>query len=90
MEIDYDYWKTRMIWFLKSIDFDFWDVIKSSSHVLTKLENKVIIPKARQEYDELDKRKAQINAKVIYFLYCAINRNKYSCVCQCESTKEIW
>ena len=50
----------------------------------------MIIPKARQEYDELDKRKAQINAKVIYFLYCAINRNKYSCVCQCESTKEIW
>ena len=28
----------------------------------TKLENRVIVPKPRQKWDELDKRKAQLNA----------------------------
>ena len=50
----------------------------------------MIVLKPGQEYDELGKRKTQIIAKIIYFLYCAIDSNKYSCVCQRESTKEIW
>ena len=28
--------------------------------------------------------------KVIYFLYCAINRNKYNYACQFETTKKSW
>ena len=90
MGINYTYWKTRMTWFLKSTNFDLWDVIESSLHIPTKLNNRVIVSKPRQEWDELDKRKAQINIKVVYFLYCAIDRNKYNHVCQCELTKEIW
>lgn len=31
-----------------------------------------------------------MNAKAIYFLQCAIDRNKYNRVCQCKLAKEIW
>lgn len=49
----------------------------------------MVVPKPRQEWDELDKRKAQLNAKFIYFIHYSIDRNEYNCVCQCESAKDI-
>ena len=78
-----------MTWFLKSTNFDLWDVFESSPHIPTKLKNMVIVSKPRQEWDELDKRKTQINATVVYFLYCAINRNKYNHVRQYEWLKKF-
>ena len=47
-----------MIWFLKSTDFDLWDVLESGSHVQIELENGMVVSKPRKEYDELDEKKA--------------------------------
>ena len=40
--------------------------------------------------DGLDKKKVQLNAKVVYILHCAIDRNEFNRVWQCKSAKEIW
>ena len=37
----------------------------------------------------LDIKKASSNAKSIYYLHCAIDRNEHNCVFQCESFKDI-
>ena len=58
-----------MSWFLKSIDLDLWDVIEDSPHIHLKLENRVMVPKSKQEWDELDQKKVQLNAKDIYILH---------------------
>ena len=68
----------EMTWFLQSIDFYLWDIIKDGPNIPTKVENVVFVPKPRKELDELDKRKNQLHAKVVYFLYYVIDRNEYN------------
>ena len=67
-----------MTWFLQSTDFYLWDIIENGPNIPTKVENVVFVPKPRKELDELDKRKNQLNAKVVYFLYYVIDRNEYN------------
>ena len=90
METDYSYWKTKITWFLKSINLNLWDVIEDGPHIRSKLENWVMVPKPKQEWDKLDKKKVQLNAKVVYILHYAIYRNEFNHVWQCKSAKEIW
>ena len=57
--------------------------------VPSNLENGVMVPKPKQEWDELDKKKVQLNVKVVYILHCAIDRNEFNHVFQCKLAKEI-
>ena len=66
-----------MTWYLQSIDLDVWDVIKDDPTFPLKLVNEVMIPKPKQEWDECDRKKIQLNAKVVYTLQCAMDRNEY-------------
>ena len=90
MATDYSYWKTKMTWLLKSTNLDLWDVIKDGSHIPSKLVDGVMVPKPKQEWDKLDKKKVQLNAKVVYILHYAIYINEFNPVWQSKSAKEIW
>ena len=87
---DYPYWKTKMTWFIQSTNLDLWDIIEDGPHIPSKLENEVMVPKPKQKWDELDKKKIQLNAKVVYILHCVIDRNEFNRIWQCKSAKEIW
>ncbi|WKA11536.1 hypothetical protein VitviT2T_029026 [Vitis vinifera] len=87
---DYSYWKTRMTWYLQSTDLDVWDVIEDGPNFPTKLVDGFLVPKPNQEWNELDRRNFQLNAKVVFTLQCAMDRNEYNRICQCKSAKEIW
>ena len=68
---DYPYWKTRMTWYLQSTDLDVWDVIEDGLTFPTKLVDRVLVPKPKQEWNELDRRIFQLNTKVVfYFTMC--------------------
>ncbi|RVX13664.1 hypothetical protein CK203_010141 [Vitis vinifera] len=88
--IDYPYWKARMTWFLQSTDLDVWDVIEDGPTFPTKLVDGVLVPKPKKEWNELDRRNFQLNAKAVYTLQCAMDRNEYNRICQCKSAKEIF
>ena len=90
MRTNYPYWKTKMTWFLQSINLDLWDVIEDSPTFPSKLIDEVMIPKPKQEWDECDRKKSQLNAKVVYTLQCVMDRNEYNRICQCKLAKEIW
>ena len=87
---DYPYWKTKMTWFLQSIDLDLWHVIEDDLTFPSKLVDEVMVPKPKQEWDRRDRRNFQLNAKVIYTLQCSMDRNEYNKICQCKLAKEIW
>ena len=55
----YPYWKTRMTWYLQSTDLDVWDVIEDGPTFPTKLVDGVLVPKPKQEWNELDRRNFQ-------------------------------
>ena len=46
---DHPYWKTKMTWFLQSINLDLWDVIEDGPRIPSKLENGVMVPKLKHE-----------------------------------------
>ena len=49
-----------------------------------------MVPKPKQEWDKLNKKKVQLNGKVVYILQCVIDRNEFNCVWKCKLAKEIW
>ena len=77
-----------MTWYLQSTDLDVWDVIEDGPTFPTKLVDGVLVPKPKQEWNELDRRNFQFNAKVVFTLQCVMDRNEYNRICQCKSTKE--
>ena len=87
---DYPYWKTRMTRYFQSTDLDVWDVIEDGPTFSTKLVDGVLVPKPKQEWNELDRKNFQLNAKAVFTLQCAMDRNEYNRICQCKLAKEIW
>ncbi|RVW87799.1 hypothetical protein CK203_043945 [Vitis vinifera] len=74
---DYPYWKTRMTWYLQSTDLDVWDVIEDGPTFPTKLVDGVLVPKPKQEWNELDRRNFQLNAKAIFTFERV--KNQFTC-----------
>ncbi|RVW19852.1 hypothetical protein CK203_116340 [Vitis vinifera] len=68
----------------------YWISIEDDPTFPTKLVDGVLVPKPKQEWNELDRRNFQLNAKAIFTLQCAMDRNEYNRICQCKSAKEIW
>ena len=82
-----------MTWYLQSTDLDVWDVwdiIEDDPTFPTKLVDGVMVPKPKQEWNELDRRNFQLNAKVVFTLQYAMDINEYNRICQYKSAKEIW
>ena len=57
-----------MTWYLQSTDLDAWDVIEDDPNFPSKLVDRVMVPKPKQEWDECDRRNFQLNAKAVYTL----------------------
>lgn len=51
------------------------DVIQNDPYISTKIENEVIISKPNQEWDELDKKKVQLNVRGVYYLQYVIDNS---------------
>ena len=48
------------------------------------------LPKSESEWDELDKKMAQLSAKAMNILYYALDTNEFNRISTCNSAKEIW
>ena len=52
--------------------------------------NNISIPKPECEWDEYDERMAQLNAKAMNLLYCALSASEFNRISTCTFAKEIW
>ncbi|VFQ78083.1 unnamed protein product [Cuscuta campestris] len=87
---NYAYWKERMRIFIQSNDYDSWLVIKHGETVPTKIVDGILVPKLETEYTSNDKKKMQLNARAINFLYCAVNPDDYRKISRCKTANEMW
>jgi len=62
-----------MIINLQSIDYDLWLFIENELYKPTKIKDGIIIPKARSEYTDNDKKLLSMNAKAMNTLYYALS-----------------
>ena len=76
--------------FIQASDYKLWSSIVSGPHTPTRIVNNVTIPKLESEWDETDERMAQLNAKAMNLLYCALDAQEFNRISFCISAKEIW
>ena len=65
-------------------------VIVNRPHTSTKLIDGVSLPKLEGEWDEFDKKIAQLNAKAMNILYYALDTNEFNQISTYNSVKKIW
>ncbi|MQL87333.1 hypothetical protein Taro_019878 [Colocasia esculenta] len=78
---DYNYWKTRMEFFLQGYDYQLWTIIE---------EEDLIVLNPREEWTDNDKRILSHNSKAKNLICCALTRREFNRISACKSTKEIW
>ena len=75
--------------FLQALDYDLWSVLVNGPHISTKLIDGVSLLKLEGEWDEIDKKIVQLNAKVMNILYCTLDANEFNHIFTYNSAKKI-
>ena len=76
--------------FIQASDYNLWNVIINGPHIPTYIINNTVILKPKNDWDDQDRRMAQLNAKAINVLYYALDVNEFNRISTYNSAKEIW
>ena len=76
--------------FIQALDYDIQSILVNGPHTPTKLMDGLESTKFKKEWDEIDKKMAQLNAKIMNVLYCTLDANEFNHILTYVSTKEIW
>ena len=77
--------------FIRSIDFDFLDIISNGPFVPNWTGNdRSTVIKPKIEYTQDGYKMLKKNFRVLYILQCALNDEIFNHVCYCETTKDLW
>jgi len=90
---NYDYWKSRMRAFLKSIDSRTWKaVLRGWEHpvVLDKDGNKTSFLKPEDEWSTAEDELAIGNSKALNALFNGVDKNMFRLINQCTVAKDAW
>ena len=82
---NYDYWKPRMVAFLRSVDIKAWRAVDKGWKHPTKVEKDgTIVLKPEEEWTKEEEELALGNSKALNALFNGIDRNIFRLVHQCE------
>jgi len=87
----YNWWKNRLENYIQAEDDELWMLIVNGPYIPVKVTtDEKTVPKEPKEFDSDDFRKIEKNAKAKKLLYVGLGPDEYTCISECESTKEIW
>ena len=75
--------------FIQISDFSLWNTIVNGPHISIHTLNNLVILKLENDWDENDRRMAQLNAKAINALYYALTISEFNRISSYTSVKEI-
>ena len=76
--------------FIRSIDFDFWDIISNGPVVSNRRrDDGSTVIKLKSEYTQDDYGMLKKNSRVLYILQCALNDKIFNHICYCETVKDL-
>ena len=90
---NYDYWKSCMISFLKSIDSKTWKgVLKGWEHhvALDKDGNKTTVLKSKQEWTTTEDESLLTNSRALNTIFDRVDKNMFRMIKQCIVAKVAW
>ncbi|GKV30136.1 hypothetical protein SLEP1_g38991 [Rubroshorea leprosula] len=65
-------------------------IIQSQRLAQARDQNNQLVPKDLASYDQVEKKKLQINAQAKNALFCALHPSEYDRISACDSAKEMW
>jgi hypothetical protein len=90
---NYDYWKSRISAYLKSIDSKTWKaVMKGWEHpvVLDKDDNKTTVLKPEDDWTLPEDELALANSKALNALFNGVDKNMFRLIKKCDVAKDAW
>lgn len=77
--------------YIQAEDYELWMLIVNGPYIPVKVTTDgMTVPKEPKEFNSDDFRKMEKNAKAKKLLYFGLGLDKYTCISECESAKEIW
>ena len=64
--------------FIQVLDYDLWSIIINGPHTSTITIDGSIVPKLKKDWDDIDKKMTQLNAKAMNMLYYSLDTNKFN------------
>ncbi|GMI77659.1 hypothetical protein HRI_001435200 [Hibiscus trionum] len=77
----YFQWANIMKFFIKSQDYEVWDIVE---------DEYLEAPKKKKKQRSANDTKANLNTKAMHILYCGLNEDVSKKVSTCKSAKDIW
>jgi hypothetical protein len=90
---NYDYWKSRMSVFLKSIDSKTWKaVLKGWEHpvALDKNGNQTNVLKSEEEWTTAEDESSPANSRALNDIFNGVDQNVFRMIKQCNIAKKAW
>ncbi|XVF74128.1 hypothetical protein PTKIN_Ptkin13bG0035100 [Pterospermum kingtungense] len=87
---NYPYWKNKIELFIQANDYEVWRLIVNGPQIPMKMVDGRSMVKDESEWNIEDIKKAQLNAKALHTLFCALGPSEYNRVSMCASAKEAW
>ncbi|MQL84774.1 hypothetical protein Taro_017295 [Colocasia esculenta] len=78
---DYQYWKTRMEFFLQGYNYQIWSIIEDGD---------LQISKPKEEWTAEDKNNLSLNSKTKSFMCCALTKQEFNRISACKTAKDMW
>ena len=77
---NYQFWINRMSIFMRSYDYEMWDVVLNGPYVPMKTgtRDEASVPKLRSEWSESEVKRVQVNFKDINTLHCDLNPTEFN------------
>ena len=75
--------------YIQVLDYQLWRVVIKGPHTpIIKVDDNDV-PKSEKNWDELDIKLIELNAKAMNILYYTLDANKFNKIFTCISTKKI-
>jgi uncharacterized protein (UPF0335 family) len=90
---NYDYWKSRITAYLKSIDSKTWKVVMKGwehSVALDKDGNKTTVLKSEDEWTLPEDELSLANSKALNALFNGVDKNMFRLIKKCDVAKDAW
>ncbi|GAV75581.1 zf-CCHC domain-containing protein/DUF4219 domain-containing protein, partial [Cephalotus follicularis] len=87
---NYNYWKTRMTFFIQSLDYQLCNIITNGPEIPTKIVDGQRVLKMNNEYNDHEYKLLQLNAKAKHISVCALSPSEFNRVSSIDSAKEMW
>ena len=82
---NYQFWSNRMSIFMRSFDYEMWDIVMKGPYVPTKIKStsQDREPKPKDEWIEAELKKVQMHFKAINTLHCSLNATEFNRISTC-------